>query len=85
MRLSLSGIRTRVNRLAEQVRRESDHGPNWDELVALLQSARQLPADYVEPPLTEQQFAAWAQSLRAKVRSPRDVDLAEAVIAAKRS
>jgi len=68
MRRLLSGIQTRVDRLAEQVEGQSAESVDLEELIAILDEGRQRNAAGIQPPrLTKEEFTAWAEGLRASV------------------
>ena len=84
MRVSLSGIQTRVNRLAERVERCGANSADSEEMMARLDEGRRRAASGpVEPPWTEEQFTTWAEDLRKRVRGSPDAAFAERLIAGR--
>ena len=63
VRISLSGVRARVERLAAQVQAEATAMDHWDEYVAVLQRARTNPTPRAA--MTPGEFVEWSARVRA--------------------
>ena len=68
MRTSLSGIRTRVNVLAERLAQQSAE-TDWDEMVRILQSARTQPPPPKLTPSEDAELTARVHRLREDMRA----------------
>ena len=80
MRISLSGVKLRVERLMAQRQAEGAH-VDWDVLAARLASAR--TDRRPKKKLTPEELAAWRERLRASVRGTSQEKLVERLIAAR--
>ena len=65
MRRLLSGIETRVDRLAEQLERQAANSVDVEELFAMLDEGRRRNAAGIQPPqLTDDELRARGRALR---------------------
>ena len=81
MRIFLSGVKARVERLTAQCQAEAV-ATDWNVLATRLASARTNPRQPGE--MTPEEFGAWSQRLRASVLGTSQAKLAERLIAARR-
>lgn len=80
MRSSLSGVKTRVERLVAHYQAAATDF-DWDKGVAMLSSARTARGE-PKREMTPEEFAAWSGRLRTSVRGTSQEKLAERLISA---
>jgi len=80
MRISLSGVTARVERLTAQCHTEAA-ATNLDNLLEVLDRGRTNPRP--RKMMTPAEYAAWSERLRASVRGTNQAKLAERLIAGR--